>query len=257
MCLIIFAHRVSAQYPLLIAANRDEYHQRPTTGSSFWPDHPQLLAGRDEQLGGTWMGITRTGRFAAVTNFRDPAASTAAPRSRGELPLNFLTGTLSTPDYLAGIVSEAGEYAGFNLLLGEPGSLWYFSNSGEQQGPVELSPGIYGLSNASLDTPWTKVTRGKTLLSRILEVDEPISHDHLLGLVNNKSLAQPEQLEHTGLESEMEQLLSAQFIQSESYGTRSSTTLWQNSDGLMNWREISYDPQGQVIGQTLEAFEQN
>jgi uncharacterized protein with NRDE domain len=255
MCLIIFAHRVSAQYPLLVAANRDEYHQRPTTASGYWPDHPQLLAGRDEQLGGTWMGITRSGRFAAVTNFRDPGASKAAPRSRGELPLNFLTETISTPDYLADIASRADEYSGFNLLLGDRDSLWYFSNSSKKHEPIELPPGIYGLSNASLDTPWPKVSRGKALLKQMLETHAPITHDRLLSLVNSKNQAKLEELQNIGLESDMEQRLSAQFIQSETYGTRASTTLWQSGDGEMNWREISYDPQGHAVGQTLEAFE--
>lgn len=255
MCLIIFAHRVSAQYPLLIAANRDEYHGRPTTISGFWPDHPQLLAGRDEQLGGTWMGIARNGRFAAVTNFRDPDASKAAPRSRGELPLKFLTDAIAIPDYLEDIAARADEYSGFNLLLGDRDSLWYFSNSSEKQQPVELPPGIYGLSNASLDTPWPKVILGKTLLEQILQTNAPISHDLLLDLVNDKSLVKPQELEHIGLESDMEQRLSAQFIQSEAYGTRASTTLWRSAGGEMNWREISYNPQGQVVGQTLEAFE--
>ncbi len=129
MCLLIFAHQTTADYPLVVAANRDEFHARPTAASHFWADHPELLAGMDLEQGGTWMGVTRDGRFAAITNYRDPASTVTAPRSRGELPLGYLTGQQDPQDYLQDIAAQAAQYAGFNLLLGDRGSLWYFANS--------------------------------------------------------------------------------------------------------------------------------
>ena len=143
MCLMIFAHQVLPGMPLAVAANRDEFHARPTAPSGFWPQRPELLAGRDLEQGGTWMGITRGGRFAAVTNFRDPDRTDPAPRSRGELPLDFLCSDLAPAEYLAEIAVRGGDYAGFNLLVGDPQQLWYFDNS-PGEAPMALAPGIYG-----------------------------------------------------------------------------------------------------------------
>ena len=259
MCLLILAHHVSRQYPLLVAANRDEFHRRPTTPSRFWPEQPSLLAGRDEQLGGTWMGLTRAGKFAAVTNFRDPAATVDAPRSRGELPLDYLLGQRRPEAYLQAVRQRAGEYAGFNLLLGDGDTLWYFSNNPQQTGqepgaPRELAPGIYGLSNARLDTPWPKVVTGKQRLEKMILAADSVGHDSLLALVNSTDLADPDTLTAMGMESAMEHLLSAQFIRSETYGTRSSTTLWYDREVWISWRELRFDAGGLVQGTQLENF---
>ena len=161
MCLLIFAHRVAQHYPLVLAANRDEFHTRPTAQAHFWPQYPEMLAGRDLEQGGTWMGITRQGRFAAITNYRDPARTAPAPRSRGELPLQFLVSDNAPAVYLEELRNRAKDYAGFNLLLGDGENLWYYSNSAANNDPRLLPPGIYGLSNAQLDTPWPKVEDGK------------------------------------------------------------------------------------------------
>jgi len=260
MCLIIFAHQVSRTYPLLLAANRDEFHERPTTAAGFWPDHPSLLAGRDERLGGTWMGITRDGRFAAVTNFRDPAATAQAPRSRGELPLDYLLGQQSPRDYLRDISRRSSQYAGFTLLVGDRQSLWQLSNGlqpGEENhsAPRELGPGIYGLSNASLDTPWPKVVKGKKKLQQLINTEQAANHDTLLELVSDRTLASQDELLAVGMGTDMEQLLSSQFIQSEDYGTRTSTTLWVDRGGTASWRENSYDNQGRLKGVQQENLE--
>lgn len=262
MCLLIFAHRSVPDYPLLVAANRDEFHQRPTRASRFWPEHPTLLAGRDEQAGGTWMGVTRDGRFAAVTNFRDPAATQGAPRSRGELPLDYLLGQLQPAPYLQMISERAADYAGFNLLLGDGDVLWYFSNSIAQPGqnyraPRELAPGIYGLSNAQLDTPWPKVATGKQRFEKMIAGDVSVEHEQLLTLVSNRDLADPEALHNLDMGTEMEQLLSAQFIRSETYGTRSSTTMWFDRRGQISWRELSFNPTGEVVGDLQEDFQRS
>ena len=259
MCLLIFAHQVYPGYPLVLAANRDEFYARETAPAAFWPEHPGVLAGKDLQAGGTWMGVTQRGRFAAITNYRDPAASGAAPRSRGELTLDFLSGDDTPPVYLAKIAKVASEYAGFNLLLGDGKYLWYFSNRHTVCGctpisPEMLRPGLYGLSNAKLNTPWPKVELGKQRLAQLLDSGPP-DHESLLGLVNDRQQACAKALKLQGMETEMEQVLSAQFIQAGEYGTRSSTTMWTSDTGEASWRELSFDQQAQVTSTCQEQFE--
>ncbi len=255
MCLLIFAHQVDPRYPLVLAANRDEFHARPTAPSNFWPEHPDLLAGRDLDQGGTWMGITRAGRFAAITNYRDPARTGPAPRSRGELPLDYLKGDMDPHSYLAGLRQRMQDYAGFNLLVGTGDSLWYLTNSltPEACAPQRLQPGLYGLSNARLDTPWPKVVLGKRRLRALLDNDG-IGHDALATVVGGRQLADPRELQRQGLDSGMDQILSAQFITAGSYGTRSSTTLWTDHKGVVFWRESSFDEGGALAGQREESF---
>ncbi len=253
MCLLVFAHQVSAQYPLLVAANRDEFHARPTAASGFWDEHPDLLAGKDLEQGGTWMGVTRSGRFAAITNYRDPARTARAPRSRGEIPLHFLTGTQAPPAYLRQLAGRAQAYAGFNVLVGDADSLWYFTNSDTLE-PQCLAPGIYGLSNARLDTPWPKVTLGKARLQALLD-DGDVSHDALAAVVNSQQRASQRELAELGHNASMESILSAQFIVTDSYGTRSSTTLKVDAQGDIDWREQSYDPRGSLQGERQFALQ--
>jgi len=245
MCLLILAHQTAPGCPLVVTANRDEFHARPTAVSDFWEDQPDLLAGKDLEQGGTWMGITRNGRFAAITNYRDPARTAPAPRSRGALPLHYLTGAEDPQTYLRQVATQAQEYAGFNLLLGDRSSLWYFSNSlpAAERSPSCLLPGIYGLSNALLDTPWPKVSLGKDKLKRLLGTGA-LSHDRLSAVINDRQLADPGALRPHGMASDMDQLLSAQFIVTSQYGTRSNTTLWTQSDGLTSWRELSFNASG-------------
>ena len=256
MCLLIFAHQVDPRYPLVLAANRDEFHARPTAPSTFWPEYSQLLAGRDLEQGGTWMGITRQGRFAAITNYRDPARTTPAPRSRGELPLAYLTGEEDPRVFLQGLVDSAADYAGFNLLVGTLDKLWYLTNSTAAKGcaPVPLKPGVYGLSNAQLDTPWPKVELGKRSLEALLQ-GEALDHDTLAGVVGNRDLADQGALQRQGLDQGMDQILSAQFITTGSYGTRSSTTLWADQTGGVHWRECSFNSDGERSGAREETFD--
>ncbi|MBT4522380.1 MAG: NRDE family protein [Halieaceae bacterium] len=259
MCLVILGHRACSEYPLIVAANRDEFYARKTEASTFWPQHPNLLAGRDLEQGGTWMGVTRCGRFAAITNFRDPAATAMAPRSRGELPLQYLVGNMTAGAFLNRIAERSSLYAGFNLLLGDREEMWYFSNSprqtngepagGSPEPPRILAPGIYGLSNALLDTPWPKVERGKQGLTRALQA--PVDHDTLMHLIDDRHLADRNARTAFDISEDMDYLLSAQFIVTDTYGTRSSTTLWSGRDGRVNWRELSFDQHG-IIRTTRE-----
>ena len=256
MCLLIFAHRVATRYPLVLAANRDEFYRRPTAPADFWQGHPDLLAGRDLEQGGTWMGITRQGRFAAITNYRDPARTAPAPRSRGELPLGYLTGTCAPASYLGKIRDEAGQYAGFNLLLGNAEELWYFTNSGPAAAhrPQRLEAGVYGLSNAQLDTPWPKVDSGKRKLEALLDRASAPDHDALARVVGDREQASPRDLARQGLEGEMDQLLSAQFIVTGRYGTRSTTSLWCDDQGGIDWRELSFNNRGELHNTQRAAF---
>ncbi len=250
MCLIMFAYRQREDAPLLLAANRDEFHARATRPACFWPEQPDLLAGRDLQAGGTWLGITRAGRFAAITNFRDPSRTAPAPRSRGELTLDFLRGRESPADYIEATRPEQDQYAGFNLLLGDGDELWYYSNAGG--GARRLQPGIYGLSNALLDTPWPKVELGRTALAA--ELDAPLTHGGLASTLADRSIASEAGLALQGLEGEMLRGLSAQFIVDPTYGTRATTTLWLDGDRVAHFRESSFDGAGQLTGLVEEQF---
>ena len=180
MCLIGVAWKAHPDFPLIVAANRDEYHARPTAPSAWWHDVPQLFAGRDLQSGGAWMGITRSGRFAALTNLRDPGDTVRNAPSRGTLVAEFLRGTATPGDYLASLIDSAARYAGFNLLTGSPEQLWYAGNRGAL--PQALQPGIYGLSNALLNTPWPKVISVKAALGAALA--GMVSEDPLLSRVS-------------------------------------------------------------------------
>jgi hypothetical protein len=154
------------KYPLVVAANRDELLARPTQAAGFWQDAPQLLAGRDLSQGGTWLGITRDGRFAALTNFRDPPAKRPDRPSRGYLISAFLQGSDTPSAYVTGLAARAHEYNGFSLIVGHGGEFYYYAN--REREPRALAPGLYGLSNHLLDTPWPKVVRGKPARSSSL-----------------------------------------------------------------------------------------
>lgn len=260
MCLIVFAWQVKPAFPLVLVANRDEFHRRPTAPSDFWPEHPDLLAGRDLEAGGTWMGVTRRGRFAAITNYRDPNRTLPAARSRGELPLAFLTGSESPAAFLQGVAEQAGDYAGFNLLVAAGDQLWYLSNSGSEHRPRALAPGVYGLSNARLDTPWPKLALAKSRLAPLL--DSPaLTHDALRQAVSDRHLANQADLHPLGLRDAMDRQLSAQFIVTAEYGTRSTTSFWlQRSAGggssslTASWEELRFDPAGAETGRSSMAF---
>jgi uncharacterized protein with NRDE domain len=248
MCLIIFAHQVVPAYPLVLLANRDEFHQRPSEAARFWPDNPGLLAGRDLQAGGTWLGITRTGRFAAVTNFREGFEASSATLSRGMLTCDYLLGDQSPQEYLATL--PANNYDGFNLLLGDGNELFYYSNRGASA--HRLSPGIYGLSNHLLNTRWPKVTGGKSALEQA--ISRPITAEQLTLILQDHDIPDDEHLPDTGVGIEWERLLSSRFIRSAEYGTRCSTVLLiDNNDGVV-LRESSYNELGQQTGVVEEQF---
>ncbi len=258
MCLIVLAWQVKPAFPLVVVANRDEFYQRRTAPSCFWAEYPDLLAGRDLEAGGTWMGVTRGGRFAAITNYRDPDRTLPAARSRGELPLAFLTGRDTPAVFLQQVAARAGDYAGFNLLVGEGDALWYFSNSSDGQPPRALTPGLYGLSNAALDTPWPKLALAKSQLATLLDAST-LAHSDLRQAVSDRRLANEDQLHPLGLRNAMDRQLSAQFIVTGEYGTRSTTSFWvrqRNRDISLDasWEELSFDPSGRESGRSSFSF---
>lgn len=250
MCLVTIAYKTHPDYPLLVAANRDEYHQRPTAAAQFWNEYPDLLAGRDLQAGGTWMGITRGGRFAAITNHRNPHTTPLQPRSRGFLTLDFLRGNTAAPLYLESLNTRAGEYAGFNLLLGDGGELWYLSNI--ERRVQQLPPGIYSLSNALLHSNWPKQELASSHMQRCTQGE--IAHPALQAVVSSRIQVEEHRLPDTGVGVEFEKLLSAPFIVSPEYGTRATTSLSLDSLGQGDWLETSFDASGRAIGKQRWRF---
>ncbi len=243
MCLLAFAWRPGQPQPLLVLANRDEFYARPSQALSEWPDNPGLFAGRDLQAGGTWLGVDRRGRFAALTNIRDPRQP-PGQHSRGALPRDFLQGELSITDYLARLQAQLPRYAGFNLLLGDGQQLCHL-NARSGQARV-LAPGLYALSNADLDSPWPKLLRLRQGLAEHLDADD----ERLLELLADRQPATDAELPDTGIGQASERLLSSIFIHSAHYGTRASTLLRQFADGRQQLRERRFGPLGQALGET-------
>lgn len=251
MCIVFLAHKAHPVYNLILAANRDEYYARPTERAAFWKDAPYLLAGRDLELGGTWLGITRRGRIAAVTNYRDPAAKKENAPSRGLMVSDFLRGAESPEKYLRRLSIEAERYNGFNLIAGDRRGLYYFSNRGE--GFQELEPGLYGLSNHLLDTPWPKVERGKRALKELLH-DERLSTEAIFRLLDDRTVALDECLPETGVGLEIERMLSPLFITSPVYGTRSSTVLLIDGEEHVTFIERTFDEGSNRFEETTHKF---
>jgi uncharacterized protein with NRDE domain len=246
MCLISFAWQTRTDLPLLLAANRDEFHQRPTAAAGFWSDAGSVYAGRDLTAGGTWLGIGADGRFAAITNIRDPGGGSAPGlRSRGELTADYLRGTDSPETYLAAVAGRILDYQGFNLLVGDADTLWYLHGVAGGR-PRRLAPGIYGLSNAALDVPWPKVRRARDRLWALAVEPETPSADKLLACVADRRLAEAEALADFG--DTMLRELSGQFIVTEHYGTRCQTSLRCFADGRREFMEVRYDRSGQASG---------
>ncbi|MDX2350290.1 MAG: NRDE family protein [Porticoccus sp.] len=221
MCLIVFAWKHHPDYPLIMAANRDEYYQRPTVLADFWEDQPNILAGRDLTSGGTWLGINRQGRFAAVTNYREGHQQLAS-RSRGELTANFLGSDIDAKQYAQHVIDEGDQYNGFNLLLGDGDQLYYCSNRQSQL--QQVPPGIYSLSNHLLDSPWPKAIHAKEVLEPLLKTNS-VDRDLLIQSLQRREPFADEHLPDTGVGLEMERMLSPPFIASKDYGTRCTTVL--------------------------------
>lgn len=251
MCLILFAWRHHPRYDLIVAANRDEFHERPSAAAEPWQEAPHVLAGRDLRGGGTWLGVSTRGRFAAVTNYRDPASLKTGAPSRGGLVSAFLLGAEPPGAYLDRLAPSADRFNGFSLLVGDGDSLHYYSNRGRRE---ELKPGLYGLSNRLLDTDWQKVAEGKQAFAAALSAGDPDVED-IFRVLADRRPADDDRLPDTGVGTEWERLLSSRFIMSPVYGTRSSTAVLMGRSGRVRFVERSFDAQGRpwmTVDMTVE-----
>lgn len=235
MCLLFFSYRTTPGYRLVVAANRDEFLSRPTAPLDFIDERKTILAGRDLQGGGTWLGITAQLKFAAITNYRDPAANREDAPSRGRLVMDYLTGGQDAASSIRSIAAMGNNYNGFNLVLGDRQSLYYYSN--RSAGPQKLAPGFYGLSNSLLDVPWPKVVRGKELLRPWMVEGEQVETARILELLEDKHRPADELLPDTGVSPFWERLLGTICIDSAEYGTRSSAVLTVSDTGTVEFVE--------------------
>lgn len=243
MCLIFLSINYHPRYKLIVAANRDEFYKRKTAAAHYWKDHPNIVGGRDLEAQGTWMAMTKAGRMGMVTNYRDLSNINPNAPSRGKLVSDFLLSDATADEYLKEINESAAEYNGFNLILGTPEGLSYYSNY--QSKIVPLVPGFYGLSNHLLNTPWPKVERGKSMMIPVLQHDQ-VEPDLLFEVLRDEKIAMDSELPKTGLDIERERALSAMFIKTPNYGSRCSTVIMIDKKNKVNYIERVYN---------LETFE--
>jgi uncharacterized protein with NRDE domain len=238
MCLIILAIDVHPAYPLVIAANRDEYYHRPAAPLAFWDNMPDVLAGRDLVGGGTWLGVSKTGRIAAITNYRDPARQKPDARSRGLLVARFLAGDMTADTYMQHVLKEKDAYNTFNLVAGDPERIWWMSNVSDEI--QQLEPGLSGISNRLLDTPWPKIVAAKSGLHDILASGPDVDVAAIFSLLSDTSAPDDRQLPDTGMGMEWERILSPIFVASDVYGTRSSSVILRHHTGKMTFWERTW-----------------
>ncbi len=239
MCLIAFNTNEHDLYQLIFISNRDEFYKRPTQTAHYWEDHPDILAGRDLKQLGTWLGINKSGRLAALTNYRDMSLEKERTTSRGDLVRNFLTSTSSATDYLNQLKETKLDYNGYNLLLGDKEQLYYYGNQTDQM--RKLTPGTYGLSNHLLDTPWPKVERIKTSLNTYIQENLELKTDDLFEILLDDEKAAQSDLPETGISQELEKELSSIFIQTDGYGTRASTVILIDYEGKVSFIERTFN----------------
>jgi len=251
MCLILFSYRLHPVYRFIVAANRDEFYNRPTAALDYWPDYPDVLAGRDLEANGTWLGVSRSGRLAAITNFREPAAHVQDAPSRGLLIRDFLTGNSPPGRYLDSVSKTSHTYNGFNLIAGDRSELFYSSNRTGR--PQQLRPGLYGISNNLIDTAWPKIKRGKDLLRGQLTGRENIDTEKIWKILADRSQPPDEELPDTGVGLQWERILAPLFISSPGYGTRSSSIVLIHYSGQLTFMERTFEKgvAGIETGETL------
>jgi uncharacterized protein with NRDE domain len=243
MCLIFLSFQNHPNYNLIIAGNRDEFYSRKTAPANFWEDHPTILAGRDLEAGGTWMGVTRNGHVSMLTNFRDPGNINPLAPSRGHLVSDYLKETEQPESYMRVLENNGKAYNGFNLIVGNANDLWYYSNY--KSGAEKISAGFYGISNHLLETPWPKVIRGKKKLEPALRRSK-VNADELFEILYDDQRALDGQLPNTGLPLERERALSSMFIKTGDYGSRCSSVILIDKENQVEFSERIYD---------LETFE--
>ncbi len=252
MCLILLSYDMHPVYRMVLAANRDEYYIRPTMPLDFWNDEPDILAGRDLKCLGVWLGVTRNGRIAAVTNFREPGFQIADAPSRGFLVSDFLASKESPKSYLKHLEKLGNRYNGFNLIVGDWAQLFYYSNRADSL--QKMKPGLYGLSNHLLDTPWPKVKKGKAYLETVLSGKNKIDPEDIFSILKDNSFPPDNMLPDTGAGYKWERILSPLFITSRFYGTRSSSIILMERNGRITFLERTFisDGTASTQGETRE-----
>lgn len=253
MCLIAFGWKPAAGLHLLVVANRDEFHGRPSAPLAFWPDQPELLAGRDIEAQGTWLGVSTRGRLAAVTNVRLPAARASGLRSRGALPVDYLIGGAAPAEHLTVLQASLPQYGPCNLLLADADGASYASS---QPGvPVQaLPPGLYGLSNATLDSPWPKTLRLKQVVAGWLARGGHDDTASLFAALADTHAPPDSELPNTGVGLAAERFVAPAFIVGRDYGTRCSTVIVIDAQGAGTAIERRFGPQGVLLGESRVAF---
>lgn len=253
MCLILLAFKKHPLFRLIIAANRDEYYDRPSAPPGFWEDAPEVLAGRDLRAGGTWLGITRKGRIAAITNYRDPASTKKNAPSRGRLVSGFLMGKEAPDDYLRRVSEQGDAFNGFNLVVGEGEDIRWYSNRGERV--IALRPGLYGISNRLLDTPWPKVERAKQQMEELLRREAGPSPEELFQVLQDRTVPCDDRLPDTGVGLEWERMLSPSFVSSPIYGTRSSTLIFVEANDRVTFLDRTFNSHPDPLSTTEFRFQ--
>ena len=248
MCLLLVALKADERFPLVLAANRDEFYGRPAAPAAWWDENPEILAGRDLQAGGTWLGLTRGGRVAALTNFRQPAMPRPDARSRGALVAEFLASAASAAEFAERLSAEAELYNGFNLFFGDLDGGFYFFSNRTSRPPEPIAPGFHGLSNHLLDTPWPKVERGRRGLRTWLDSAEDPDPEELLALLSDRTQPPDAELPDTGVGLELERVLAPMFLHTPMYGTRCSTVLIVDFQRQARFIERSFGPEATWLG---------
>lgn len=243
MCLAVFAHGVHKQYPFILVANRDEFYSRPTASASYWQGAPSIFGGRDLKGGGGWLGVSRHGKLAAITNFRDPRAINSDAPSRGAIVKTFLEGAGSANDFFIDLNNAASCYNGFNLIAHSGSDLYYYTNKPNGFDPCRrLNAGVYGVSNHYLDTPWPKLERAKKALEQQVRTsDSTLDAEALFEFMTDQTMPPDDVLPRTGIELERERMLSTAFIETADYGTRSTSVVLMDRNGDFLFSERVYE----------------
>lgn len=239
MCLIAFSYKNHPEYPFILATNRDEFYGRPTQPAHVWNTSPKILAGKDEKAGGTWLGISENGRFAALTNYRQMDDIKEDTTSRGIIVKDFLLSDVNPRKYLAELQKKGEHFNGFNLIAGFFDDLYYISN--KKEGVYKIKPGVHTVSNAFLNTPWPKTEQASKSFRKIIDEKKP-DEEKLFSVLLNDKRYPIEELPNTGLPEETEKAVSSIFIKTENYGTRSSTILTVDKENRVHFAERSYFP---------------
>jgi|JI10StandDraft_1071094.scaffolds.fasta_scaffold166571_1 uncharacterized protein with NRDE domain len=251
MCILFLAIEQHRDYPLIILANRDEFQQRPTTIAHFWKEYPDLLAGRDEKEGGTWLGLTRQGRISAITNYRDIPLHKEGRQSRGLLVREYLTSNTSSADYLDLLVANKDKYNPYNILIGNREELFVYNNVSNQT--QKLETGFHGLSNAYLNSPWPKISRGIEGLKNYI-LNSKLEKEDLFTIMKDETKAPDSLLPDTGVGLEKERFLSSIFLQDQVYGTRSTAILLFDRHNAVSFYERTYDYKGNATNEFSVSY---